>query len=87
MMSWDSVKGCGLSYTNLVFKFELKRRNIFVSKTILPGWDRMSQFVNRGLEQLSTPAQIHEVQDLLLDASNEATVVAEVMKTRTEKYH
>lgn len=80
MSSRESSKG-RISYTKPEFRYELERRNIFVSKTFPPDWDHISQVVNHGAErELNTPAdQIFEAQYLLLDASNQATVVAEVV--------
>lgn len=70
-----------MSYTNPGFKYELERRSIFVSKTLPPDWDHISEVVNHGADrELNTPAdRIFEAQSLLLDASNEGTVVAEVI--------
>lgn len=81
MSSRDSTKGKGISYTNAIFKFELERRNIFVSRKFPPGWNYLSLVVNEGaVQELNPPADsLMEAQYHLLDASNETTIVAEVI--------
>ena len=80
-MPRTSGNGRSVSYTSATFKFELKRRGVFGTMRLPPGWEEWSNVVNEASHnnELAHEGTLLEAQVHLLDASSESMVLMEVV--------